>query len=106
MTYRLGTLRGRYPALLFLLTFPAIHCWAQTEPKAGQWNTWVLSSGNQLRLPAPPPTNGNDLTLLRNFIAARNPAALEQITFWDTGSPAPVPLPPPADAEPSDSKPK
>jgi hypothetical protein len=27
---------------------------AQVEPNAGKWKTWVLSSGDQLRLPPPP----------------------------------------------------
>ena len=27
---------------------------AQTEPNAGHWKTWVLTTGNQLRLPPPP----------------------------------------------------
>ena len=26
----------------------------QVEPNAGSWKTWVLTSGSQLRLPAPP----------------------------------------------------
>ena len=29
---------------------------AQVEPNAGNWQTWILSSGNQMRLPAPPVT--------------------------------------------------
>lgn len=27
---------------------------AQVEPEAGTWRTWVLQSGDQLRLPKPP----------------------------------------------------
>ena len=27
---------------------------AQVEPEAGTWQTWVLESGSQLRLPVPP----------------------------------------------------
>ena len=27
---------------------------AQVEPNVGQWETWVLKSGSELRLPAPP----------------------------------------------------
>src|SRR5208337_963765 len=27
---------------------------AQIEPNAGKWKTWVLTSGDQLRLPPPP----------------------------------------------------
>jgi hypothetical protein len=27
---------------------------AQAEPHAGQWKTWIISSGSSVRLPAPP----------------------------------------------------
>jgi len=32
---------------------PAIASVGQIEPQAGNWRTWVLDSGSQLRLPAP-----------------------------------------------------
>ena len=62
---------------------------AQQGPNAGTWKTWVLSSGRELRL-APPPdqtTTENELTELESLAQQRNAAALEQIYFWDTGSP-------------------
>ena len=42
---------------LFLLVMLSVACSvssAQIEPSAGKWKTWVLTSGDQLRLPPPP----------------------------------------------------
>lgn len=88
MTQR--ALPGSSLALLFLLNFSAASSWSQIEPKAGQWKTWVLTSGNQLRLPSPPPNTATagELQTLRQYLAARNDIAREQIAFWDAGSPA------------------
>ncbi len=62
----------------------------QVEPRAGMWRTWVLASGRQLRVPAPPdrPASAAEIGQLRALVAQRNTAALEQIAFWDTGAPA------------------
>jgi membrane-associated phospholipid phosphatase len=62
---------------------------AQLEPNAGTWQTWVLSSGQELRL-APPPdaaTTESELEQLQSLAAVRDEAALELIHYWDTGSP-------------------
>jgi membrane-associated phospholipid phosphatase len=59
------------------------------EPGAGSWSTWVLESGSELR-PAAPPANGttrSELATLRTLAAQRDPAALDQIAYWDTGAP-------------------
>jgi membrane-associated phospholipid phosphatase len=62
---------------------------AQVEPNAGQWKTWVITSGSALRLPAPPDANGTaaEIQWVKKCIANRNPAALAQIHFWDAGAP-------------------
>src|SRR5260370_3878023 len=59
------------------------------EPKAGQWKTWVLASGDQMRLPAPPAAaaTASELQWLRGFIASGTQGALDQIAYWDSGSP-------------------
>ncbi len=36
------------------LVYPPARAWAQIEPNAGTWRTWLLKSGNELRLPPPP----------------------------------------------------
>jgi hypothetical protein len=76
----------RIVATLFILTSSAL---AQLEPNAGTWQTWVLSSGQELRL-APPPDAAmteEELEQLATLAAERDTADLEQIHFWDTGSP-------------------
>jgi membrane-associated phospholipid phosphatase len=59
------------------------------EPNAGAWRTWVLSSGSQLRLPAPPDaaTTRAELAELQALAGRRDTAALDLINYWDSGSP-------------------
>jgi membrane-associated phospholipid phosphatase len=59
------------------------------EPKAGTWKTWVLTSGDQLRLPTPPDRTATlkELEELEALVAKRDAAALEEIAFWNTGAP-------------------
>jgi membrane-associated phospholipid phosphatase len=63
---------------------------AQVEPNAGQWKTWVLSSGSQMRLPAPPDSTGApaDLQVVRAAVAAADADARTKVAYWDAGSPA------------------
>src|SRR3954452_5143820 len=60
------------------------------EPKAGTWKTWVLKSGDQFRLAAPPDKAAStaEISQLKEMVGKRNAAALDQIAFWDTGSPS------------------
>jgi membrane-associated phospholipid phosphatase len=62
---------------------------AQIEPGAGNWKTWILSSGRELR-PGPPPdaaaTRG-ELAWLRTFMGEATPQTIEQMRFWDAGPP-------------------
>ena len=63
--------------------------WAQQiEPLAGTWKTWVLTSGNQLRLP-PPPTalSVNEISQLRALEPQRSAAAIDLVNYWDAGAP-------------------
>ncbi|MFN8465905.1 MAG: phosphatase PAP2 family protein [Caldilineaceae bacterium] len=59
------------------------------EPGAGQWQTWVLQSGSELRPPAPPDkaASKKELAELEALAAQRNAAALSAIAYWDAGSP-------------------
>jgi len=60
------------------------------EPDAGGWHTWVLASGQALRL-APPPdaqATATELHELRTLAGQRDAAALERIRYWDFWSPA------------------
>lgn len=63
---------------------------AQTEPTAGTWPTWVLSSGRQFRL-EPPSTYGDqrsELQWLKDFMAQADANALDQVAYWDAGPPS------------------
>jgi membrane-associated phospholipid phosphatase len=77
-------------AFVFGLTMLALSTSAQIEPNAGQWKTWVLTSGDQLRLPAPPKHEDSkeEIEALEQLVAQRDPAALELIKFWDAGAPS------------------
>lgn len=59
------------------------------EPEAGQWQTWVLKAGNELRPAAPPDeaATQQELEDVQALVAQRDTKALDQITYWDTGSP-------------------
>lgn len=76
--------------VLFLM-LSASSLFAQIEPQAGAWKTWVLSAGNQMRVPAPP--SGGDsaaeLQWLKDFMSSNSgsDAARSQIEYWDAGSP-------------------
>jgi membrane-associated phospholipid phosphatase len=60
------------------------------EPKAGAWKTWLLTSGDQFRLPAPPDAAATETEIqqLKEMAAKRDAAALDEIAYWDTGAPA------------------
>lgn len=62
----------------------------QIEPRAGTWKPWVLKSGSELRLPAPPnaQATASESEELRALAGRRDAAALERIRYWDFSSPA------------------
>ena len=62
----------------------------QVEPTAGTWKTWIISSGRDFRVPPPPDpaATASELAWLREAVAQQDPRALDQISFWDAGSPA------------------
>ena len=59
------------------------------EAGAGAWRPWLLGSGSQFRLPAPPDKRATraELDQLEGWAAKRDAAAIDQIRFWDSGSP-------------------
>jgi membrane-associated phospholipid phosphatase len=58
------------------------------EPTAGAWKTWLLRSGDQFRLPAPPDATVSraEVTELQTLAASRDAATLASIDFWSTGA--------------------
>ena len=63
---------------------------AADSPQAGTWDTWVLESGDQFRLDAPPDeaATADEIVQLIEMAAARDEAALTQIAYWNAGPPA------------------
>src|SRR5260370_21661280 len=72
------------------LTLFALSASAQIEPNAGEWKTWVLTSGTQFRLPAPPGSHESkkEIEVLEKLAEQRDAAALDLIKFWDAGAPS------------------
>jgi membrane-associated phospholipid phosphatase len=62
----------------------------QIEPHAGQWRTWVISSGEDYRVPPPPsPARTRaELRWLEDLVRHNDDASRQKITFWDAGAPA------------------
>ncbi|HMQ35413.1 MAG TPA: phosphatase PAP2 family protein [Chloroflexaceae bacterium] len=59
------------------------------EPDAGTWDTWLLESGSELRLPVPPGRGATqaELRQLQGLVGQRA-AAADQIARWTSGGPA------------------
>ena len=64
----------------------AIQVSAQTEPGAGNWKPWFISSGKTYRLPSPPSYKDE----MSQVLAAQRDltaAGMQKIQFWNAGSP-------------------
>jgi membrane-associated phospholipid phosphatase len=60
------------------------------EPNAGHWRTWVIDSGQALRVPPPPSTQETraELGALAGLVRHNDAKALQQIDYWDAGAPS------------------
>ena len=60
------------------------------EPHAGQWRTWVISSGEDYRVPPPPSAAQTraELRWLEDLVRRNDDEARRKIAFWDAGAPA------------------
>ena len=77
--------------LSFVLAIPAAAAAHNpVEPDAGNWRTWIISSGADYRVPAPPSPSRTqrELRELADLIEQNGAAEHAQITFWDAGAPA------------------
>jgi membrane-associated phospholipid phosphatase len=75
--------------LLFGCVLPAVaQQTGQVEPRAGTWKTWIVTSPQ--RVPPPPDSAATEeeLAELASLVAKRDPTSLDQIAYWDTGSPS------------------
>ena len=62
----------------------------QIEPRAGQWKTWVISSGRDYRVPPPPSPwqTRSELRRLERLTRHLDDASRQKIAYWDAGAPA------------------
>jgi hypothetical protein len=89
---RLNAIRIVICGLLLLAAGPGQALGASAgpvEPQAGAWRTWVLTSGSQLRVPAPPDSAAttSEIGALKALAAQRDATALQTIAYWDAGAP-------------------
>lgn len=73
--------------ILALLLLLAVHLPAQTEPAAGNWKTWFISSGQAHRL-APPPPDKKEIEAVIAQQEALDSAGRQQIKYWNAGAPS------------------
>jgi membrane-associated phospholipid phosphatase len=61
----------------------------EVEAGAGKWQTWVIESGRQLRLPPPPNrfASRDEIEILKGLAAQRDAAALASVHYWNAGAP-------------------
>ena len=66
------------------------HATAPIEPTAGEWKTWVISSGKDYRVPPPPSPSETqaELRALADLIGHNDQGTAGQIAYWDAGAPA------------------
>jgi hypothetical protein len=62
----------------------------QIEPEAGTWMTWMLESGDQFRVDAPPDEAATleEIEQLVALVGDRDQEALQQIAYWNSGPPS------------------
>jgi membrane-associated phospholipid phosphatase len=60
------------------------------EPNAGNWKTWIISSGKDFRVPPPPDAaaTAGELRWLHDAVAEPNPNVADAVRFWSAGAPA------------------
>jgi membrane-associated phospholipid phosphatase len=63
---------------------------AQVEPTAVNWTTWVIPSASALRLPPPPDpqATSDEISTVKNAVSQRTPTDVVNISYWDAGAPS------------------
>jgi membrane-associated phospholipid phosphatase len=77
----------RHYASIFLT---AASAFSEERANPGEWKTWVIRSGAEHQVPAPPSAEATqaELAWLRNVSGESDPRILEQMRFWDAGPPS------------------
>ncbi len=68
----------------------SMHANQPIEPRAGEWDTWLLNSTDDVR-PAPPPdakATLAEIEQLKELAAERDADAEALVAYWDAGSPS------------------
>jgi membrane-associated phospholipid phosphatase len=75
--------------VLSVAALSACGLYAQVEPAAGTWKTWVVPAVSQIRLTAPPnaAASAAELQTIKNLMAAATSDTGTQLAYWDAGSP-------------------
>jgi hypothetical protein len=62
---------------------------AQIEPSASKWKTWVVPDVTQIRLPAPPDAAASaaEIQTIKALMSESNADTRAQVAYWDSGSP-------------------
>jgi hypothetical protein len=86
---------GKLISLLIVAALSLTGCMAPAgsppvEPEAGHWQTWVLTSTDEVRPPAPPDRAAilEEITKLKTLATQRDAAAQDLVAYWDAGSPS------------------
>src|ERR1700737_4719774 len=84
-----GVLARGVPAVLAADDQHTESC-GQIEPGAGNWKTWVLSSGAEVPLGPPPGASAteSEIEQLKGLASQRTAAALDRVNYWDAGAPS------------------
>jgi hypothetical protein len=72
--------------LLLALILISTYGLAQPEPAAGNWKTWLISSGKAYRLPAPA-SYKIEITQLLSRQQELTAADRQEIIYWNAGAP-------------------
>ncbi|MBZ0294126.1 MAG: phosphatase PAP2 family protein [Anaerolineae bacterium] len=78
-------------AAIFMLGLPLVAVQEeQIAPEAGTWHTYLLESGSELRLDAPPGDEATaaEIETLQSLLAEVDDGMRDQIRYWSVGSPA------------------
>jgi PAP2 superfamily len=76
----------KYFLFFATLLFSGLQLQAQTEPNAGKWKTWFITSGKDYRL-APPSSYKNEIAQVITAQQKLDAAGLQQIKYWNAGAP-------------------
>lgn len=75
---------------VFVIAAAAASAFAQEAPHAGDWRTWVIASGKEHAVAAPPDSGATraELEWVRTAATESHAQIVEQVRFWDSGPPS------------------